>query len=42
MALGFYPPNTWEVIRMTDYEMLAIVIAIISLAFMAHNHDHKS
>ena len=34
MALGFSPP-TKEVIIMTDYEMLSLVVAIIMLVLAA-------
>lgn len=30
MALGFYPPIQREVMVVTDYEMLAIVLMIIT------------
>ena len=41
MALGFYPPNTREVMIVTDYEILAVVLMIITLAFAIHNGTHK-
>lgn len=41
MALGFYPPVQREVIIVTTYETLAIVIMIITLAFSIHIGNHK-
>ena len=41
MALGFYPPRTREVIFMTDYEMIAIVLMIITVTFTIHIGNHK-
>lgn len=41
MALGFYPPLRREVIIVTTYEILAIVIMIITLTFSIHIGNHK-
>lgn len=41
MALGFYSPVQREVMIMTTYEMLAIVLMIITLAFTIHIGNHK-
>ena len=41
MALGFSPPYTEEVIIMSDYEILAIVLLIITLAFAIHNANNR-
>ena len=42
MALGFYPLFLQKgVMIMTDYEMLAIVLMIVTLAFTIHNGTHK-
>ena len=39
--LAFTPPIQREVIIMTDYEILAIVLMIITLAFTIHIGSHK-
>ena len=36
-----YPPLQKGVIIMTDYEILAIIIMVITLAFAIHNGTHK-
>ena len=42
MALSFYPPFLQkEVIIMTDYEIIAIILMIVTLAFSIHNGKHK-
>ena len=41
MALGFDPSFTKEVIAMTDYEMLVIVLMMITLCFTIHQMNHK-
>ena len=42
VALGFCSPlATKEVILMTAYEILVVVIMIITLAFGIHNNNHK-
>ena len=41
MALGFTLFVTKGVIIMTDYEILAIIIMVITLAFAIHNGTHK-
>ena len=41
MALGFCPLFTKGVMLMTDYEMLAIVLLVITLAFSIHSGNHK-
>ena len=42
MALGFYPPLLQKgVMIMTDYEILAIVLMIITVAFTIHIGNHK-
>ena len=41
MALGFSPSFTKEVITMTDYEMLVIVLMMITLCFTIHQMNHK-
>ena len=42
MALGFYPPLLQKgVMIMTDYEILAIVLMIITVAFSLHNESHR-
>ena len=42
MALGFYPPFLQKgVMIMTDYEILSIVLMIITLAFAIHNGTKK-
>ena len=41
MALGFSPPFTKEAMTMTDYEILAIVLLVITLAFAIHNANHR-
>ena len=42
MALGFYPLFYKRgVMIMTDYEILAIVLLIVTLAFTVHNGTHK-
>jgi len=43
MALGFHSPlHTKEVIMMTDFEMLSIVIMILMLIFAALSYEqHK-
>ena len=39
--LAFTLPYKREVMVVTDYEMLAIVLMIITLAFAIHNGSHK-
>ena len=39
MALGFYPPIQREVMVVTDYEMLAIVLMIITRRRVAQIFD---
>ena len=39
--LAFTLPPTREVIIMTDYEMLAIVLMVITVAFTIHIGNHK-
>ena len=41
MALGFYPPIQREVMVVTDYEILAIVLMIITVVFTIHIANHK-
>ena len=42
MALGFSPLFSQKgVMIMTDYEIIAIVLMIITLAFSIHNGTHK-
>ena len=41
MALGFAPSFTKEVIAMTDYELLVIVLMMITLCFTIHQMNHK-
>ena len=42
MALGFYPLfHKRGVMIMSDYEILAIVLLIVTLAFSVHNGSHK-
>ena len=40
MAPGFSPPLPKEVVTMTDYEILAIVLLVITLAFTIHISNH--
>ena len=39
--LAFTLPIQREVMIMTDYEILAIVLLIITLAFSIHNESHR-
>lgn len=41
MALRFDPLSQKGVIILTDYELLAIVLLVITLAFSIHNETHK-
>ena len=42
MALGFHPLfHKRGVMIMSDYEILAIVLLIVTLAFSVHNGTHK-
>lgn len=41
MALSFSPLYKRGVMIMTDYEMLALVLLIITLAFAIHNANHR-
>lgn len=41
MAPGFYPPIQREVMIVSDYEFLVVIIMIITLAFTVHNGTHK-
>ena len=41
MALGFAPSFTKEVIMMTDFQMLSLVIMIFMLVFAAMSYGKK-